>query len=262
MRTRLVLPIIALVIFGAVRGWGQTPRLQFEVSSVKPSTSGFNGVRGGCHGINSRYGLDQVIPPLGRCVITDGRLSNLITTAYALRSTAMIKGAPDWVIGGAERFTVEAKAEDPTKTTEEQLQNMLQALLADRFKLKFHYELLIVPGFALAIGKNGPKLQEAKGDDIGKSLGPRPPAPGEPFALTIRGFSMPIFAELLSNLSPDPIVDQTGLTGSYDFKLSWDEVAGPSLATALREQLGLRLEPHRVPVSFFVFESAQRPSGN
>jgi uncharacterized protein (TIGR03435 family) len=68
--------------------------------------------------------------------------------------------------------------------------------------------------------------------------------------------------ELLSLLGGAPMIDQTGLTGFYDFDLSWDESAGPTLATALEEQLGLHLTPQRIPVSFFIFDSAQRPSEN
>jgi uncharacterized protein (TIGR03435 family) len=76
----------------------------FEVASVKKSTSGFNGVRGGCHGIDSVYGPSQAAsaPPLGRCVNTDGRLSHFIAIAWNIRIN-LIRNAPDWVIGGDER---------------------------------------------------------------------------------------------------------------------------------------------------------------
>jgi uncharacterized protein (TIGR03435 family) len=174
-----------------------------------------------------------------------------------------IKGAQDWVIAGSERFTIEAKAEDPAKATEQQLLAMLQNLLVDRFKLKFHQETKDMPGFALSVAKNGPKLKEATGDDVGISFGPTfKPAPGEPITLTARRYSIPMLTNLLSQIGPGPIVDQTGLTGVYDFKLAWDDKAGPSLFTALQEQLGLRLEAQKVPVSFFVIESAQRPAAN
>jgi uncharacterized protein (TIGR03435 family) len=239
--------------------------LDFEVASVKPSTSGFNGVRGGCHGIDSKYSPTQQAsaPPLGRCVITDGRLSHLITIAYNLSSVALIKDAPDWVIGGLERFTIEAKAEDPTKATEAQLLEMLQTLLVDRFKLKFHRENQDVPGFGLVIAKNGPKLHEASGDETVTSFGNSlKPGPDEPIALTARKYSMATLSDVLSRFVPGPVIDQTGLNGSYDFKLSWDEKAGPSVFTAVQEQLGLRLNPQKVPVSFFMFESAQKPASN
>lgn len=205
-------------------------------------------------------------PPRRRSVdawITDARLSHLIAMAHGLHSIGLIKGASDWVIAGSERFTVQAKAEDPTKATEEQLHEMLQTLLVDRFKLKFHRENRDMPGFAMVIAKNGPKLQEAKGDEVATSFGASlKPMPGEPISLTARKYSMPMLANLLSQIGPGPVIDKTGLPGVYDFKLSWDESAGPSLSTALQEQLGLRFESQKVPVSFFVIDSAQRPNEN
>jgi uncharacterized protein (TIGR03435 family) len=273
---RLIFSVVIVAAEIAFIGLGIAPQLraepqstaaplEFEVASVKPSTSGFNGVRGGCHGIDSRYSPNEAgaAPPLGRCVITDGRLSHLIAIAYNLRSIGLIKSAPDWVIAGDERFSIEAKAEDPTKATEDQLLRMLQSLLVDRFKLKFHRENTDVPGFALVIAKNGPKLREATGDEVSTSFGaPLKPRLGEPINLTARKYSMEMLAEMLTGLGPGPVRDQTGLKGAYDFKLFWDETGGPSLFTALQEQLGLRLEPHKVPLSFFIFESAQRPVEN
>src|SRR5579863_7721812 len=106
----------------------QTGGLKFEVASVKPNQPGNNGVRGGCHGIDSKYTATEgaSAPPLGRCVITDGRLSHMIGIAYGV-SMGMIKDSPDWVMGGTERFNIEAKAEDPAKATEAQLHEMLRA---------------------------------------------------------------------------------------------------------------------------------------
>jgi uncharacterized protein (TIGR03435 family) len=241
-------------------------RLEFEVASLKPSTSGFNGVRGGCHGIDTKYSSPNELaaaPPLGRCVITDGRLSHLIGIAYSLRSMGNIQGAPDWVIAGAERFTIEAKAEDSTQATEQQLLGMLQNLLVDRFKLKFHSEMKDMPGFALLVSKNGSKLQAATGDEVTTSFGATmKPVPGQPITLTARRWSIAMLANILSQIGPGPVADQTGLPGVYDFKLNWDEASGPSVFTALQEQLGLRLEAQKIPVRFFMFESAQRPSEN
>ncbi|HXP84603.1 MAG TPA: TIGR03435 family protein [Bryobacteraceae bacterium] len=235
----------------------------FEVASVRVAV-GPNGVRGGCHGIDSHYSPREstAAPPLGRCVITDGRLSHLIGVAYGVPMNR-IKDAPDWVIAGSERFTVQAKAEDPATATEQQLLGMLQTLLFDRFKLRFHRENKDLPGFALVVGKKRPKLTEAQGDEVTTSFGAAfKPLPGQPVSLTARKYSMPLLAGLLSQIGPGPIVDQTNLAGDYDFNLAWDESTGPSLVTALQEQLGLRLEPQKVPVSFFMFESAQRPAEN
>lgn len=241
--------------------------LTFEVASVKPSGSGNNGVNGGCHGIDSVYGPSKAAsaPPLGRCVIHDARLSHLSGIAYSLASMGLLKSdkGPDWAAMGTERFDVEAKAEDPTKATEAQLLQMLQSLLVERFKLKFHREDKDMQGFALVVAKNGPKLEKAKDDEVEPRLsGSMKVREGEPITLNGRKCSMQMLTNLLSQRGEGPVVDKTGLTGAYNFKLWWDDSATPSLFTALTEQLGLRLEPQKVPVSFFVIESAQRPSAN
>jgi uncharacterized protein (TIGR03435 family) len=243
----------------------------FEVASVKPAGDGPNGFRGGCHGIDTVYTPTQQgeAPPLGRCVITDARLSHLISIAWGLASMQMLQAGPEWIARGMERFNVEAKAEDPAKTTGAQLLGMLQALLIERFQLKFHRESKDLPGFAVVVAKGGPKLQPSTSEETKVSFtGPEgrellKPGGGQPISMKARKYSVAELVNLLSQIGGrGPGIDKTGLTGSYDFTLSWDEDAGPSLSTALREQLGLRLEADKVPVSYFVVDSAARPSAN
>lgn len=238
----------------------------FEVASLKPANSGNNGVMGGCHGIDSRYsGANEraTAPPLGRCVINYARLSHMIGIAFRVGSMGYIKGGPDWLMMGADRFSVDAKAEDPTKATEDQLLQMLQGLLIERFKLKFHRENRDMPGYALVVAKNGPKLQTAKGEDVEFSFGAGgKPTPGQPTCLTARKWPVSMLATILTQMALGPAIDKTGLTGEYDFKLCWDDTNGPSLFSALQEQLGLKFEAQKVPVSFFIVESAQKPSEN
>ena len=132
--------------------------------------------------------------------------------------------------------------------------------------MKFHYETAETAGFALLIAKNGPKLQPSRNDDT-QLLFTSPqgdavlkPSPGQPVSMTARKVSIPALLSLLSAVGGrGPGIDSTGLTGEYDFKLAWDEVAGPDLSTALREQLGLRMEAEKVPVSTFVVDSAEKP---
>jgi len=237
----------------------------FEVASLKPANPGISGFRGGCHGIDSTYaGANEraSAPPLGRCVITDARLSHMIGIAFHVSSMGYIKGGPDWLMGG-ERFSVDAKAEDPTKATEEQLLQMLQALLVERFSLRFHRETKDMPGFALVVAKNGPKLQAAKGEDVDFTWGAGgKPVPGQPTCLTAHKWPASMLADVLTQMGRGPATDHTGLTGEYDFKLCWNDTDGPSLFTALQEQLGLKFEPQKVPVSFFVVESARKPTEN
>jgi uncharacterized protein (TIGR03435 family) len=233
----------------------------FEVASIKRAQPG-DGVSGGCHGIDSRYGPDQAsAPPLGRCVIRNARLGHALFIAYRLRSMAMITGGPDWIKLGDDRFNIEAKAEDPAKATEQQLLEMLQALLTERFQMKFHRETRDVPGFALVVGKNGPKLKPAAGDEPDAGWGPSLKPGRGPNTLTARKYSMPRLADLLTGLG-EPVIDKTGLTGDYDFTLSWDETDGPQLSTALQQQLGLKFESQKVPVSFLIIDSAQKPTEN
>jgi uncharacterized protein (TIGR03435 family) len=176
----------------------------------------------------------------------------------------MIKSGPEWIARGLERFDVVAKAEDPSKATEQQLLTMLQAMLVERFQMKFHREPAEEPGFALIVAKNGPLLQLSKSPDAALSLGAQgKPRPGEPVKLRARRYSMALLVRFLSTFGgKGPGVDKTGLDGLYDFTLSWDDDTGPTLSDALREQLGLRMEPQKVTISNFVIDSAQRPSEN
>jgi len=184
--------------------------------------------------------------------------------AFGFRSLEFLKGGPDWAKSGDIRFNIEAKAEDPAKATEAHLLAMLQALLIERFSLQFHRETVDAPGFALIVSKNGPKLRPAEdgGEPTIRFSPSFKPIEGEPTVATARNYSMAMLAEMLTQIQPRPVNDETGLRGFYDFRLSWDETAGPSLVTALREQLGVRLEARKVPVSVFVIDSAQKPTEN
>jgi uncharacterized protein (TIGR03435 family) len=245
------------------------PPLTFEVASVKVATSSINGVRGGCRGIDTVIRLNQqeTPPPLGRCVITDARLSHLIGIAYGV-SMQVLKTSPDWIQRGDLRFDVQAKAEDPTKATEKQLLTMLQNLLVERFQLTFHSEDKEEQGFALTVAKNGPKLHASTSEDSGVSFSRTgakeeaigKPRLGEPTTMKARKWSVGRLVEFLSAMgSAGPGVDKTGLTGEYDFTLYWDDEGGPVLSTALRDQLGLVLKPEKIHVSIFVVDSAQKP---
>jgi len=175
VRLRTIFPGVGLALFAAAAppmdAQARPPitPIAFDVASLKPSNSGVNGFKGGCHGVDSVYTPDQKAsaPSPGRCVITDARLSHLISIAWDLSSMALIQSGPDWIARGDERFDIVAKAEDPAKATEQQLHSMLQALLVERFQLKFHRETKEMPGFALMAAKNGAKLQTSKSEDSG-----------------------------------------------------------------------------------------------
>ena len=237
----------------------------FEVASIKPSTSlPGGGISGGCHGIDSQYDPNQAAaaPPLGRCVISNGRLSHLVSMAWRLHDMYLIQSEPDWIARGSERFNIDATAEDPRGTTEAQLRDMLQSLLIDRFQLKFHRDTVEKSGFALVVGNNGSKLQASTAEELEVLAYITTPTPGQPAVMDVRKYSMARLAGLLSGLGFGPVIDKTGLTGGYDFMLSWNENTGPALSTALEDQLGLQLEPQKVTLSLFVIDSAKRPGEN
>lgn len=245
----------------------QAAGLEFEVATVRPNKPNSTaGVRGGCHGIDSKYTATEAAsaPPLGRCVITDGRLNHMVNIAWVMGAMNLIKGGPDWSIAGYDdRFDLNAKADDPKKYTEAQLREMLQNLLVERFKIKYHLETTEKAGFAMVVGKKGPKLQSSKSEEPAVSFGSQlKPAPGQPIDLRMRKTTMAALANLLSQIGGAPVMDRTGLTGEYDFTLYWDETNGPALSTAVQEQLGLKFESQRVPISTFVIDSAERPGEN
>ena len=256
-------------------------RLEFEVTSVKPSNSG-GGVRGACHGIDSKYRNDELrsVVPLGRCLVSSGRLSHMIGIAYDV-SMDMIQGGPSWLMTG-ERFDVEGKAVDPATTTERQLIEMFRSLLADRFQLKFHREKREMPGQAMVIAKNGHKMQPTRNVETTPPRALSTPNGKFSYAIvgvqnalvedvkgaalrpvitiTAQGASMDEFIAALRLFDGSRVVNETGLTGSFDFKLTFE--TGQLLTGPMQEQLGLRLESRKVPVDYFIVESAQRPTEN
>jgi len=241
----------------------QPAALSFEVASVKRSIPEAGGVTGGCRGVDSVYTPGEEPPPLGRCVISNARLSHLVSIAWAIPGMQLIKSGPEWIAMGAERFDVVGKAESP-KVTERQLLTMLQNMIIDRFQMKFHREDVEQRGFALTVDKGGSKLRETTSQDTEIFMGPGgKPQPGQPAHIRMQRYSMADLIRFLSTFGGHGAgVDRTGLTGLYDFTLSWDDDAGPVLAVALREQLGLQMESTKVQNSYFVIDSARRPSEN
>jgi len=173
---------------------------------------------------------------------------------------------------------------------------MLQSLLAERFQLVLRRDTKEMPVYALVVAKNGPKFKDAHESDpnipelSGRTdLPAGGPRPRVTFIrrgrLTIQGGNMPGLAAQLSNFLGRTVIDKTGLTGSYDLKLEWvpdeNQVAafqaigvpegagapppdwhGPTLFTALEEQLGLKLDSQKGPVEMFAIERVERPSEN
>ena len=164
---------------------------------------------------------------------------------------------------------------------------MLLPLFVDRFKLKYHHEVKELPLYALVVAKNGPKLTESKPADPSSKEGARHMMMIGRGSLDAQGASIETLTHMISMHVGRTVIDKTGLTGTYDFKLTWtpDEGAGPmmkgpgggppggdgapppdaggpTLLTALQEQLGLKLESQKGPVDVIVIDHIDPPSPN
>ena len=188
--------------------------------------------------------------------------------AYGVGSF-QISGGPGWI--DSDRYDIEAKAEGLAKA--DQLRVVMQALLADRFKLEVRRETKDLPIYALIVGKNGAKIQT--------SVVTNPSKPGFVSKSRIAGdFSMADFAKILAPLLSRLVIDRTGLAGTYELSLQWTPLIGqeppvpgvdaqppgdpngPAIFTAIQEQLGLQLKSQRGPVDIVTIERVEKPSEN
>lgn len=233
----------------------------FEVATIKPSNPGAQG-----KGYTVR----------GRQVLTlNTSLSDLMTFAYELHAR-QIAGGPAWL--ETDKYDVTGQPDIVGLPNVAQMRLMVQKLLADRFKLAFHREKKELSVYALVVGAKGPMLTKSAGDPNGlpalifRQLG----------VLPVQNATMGDFAGVMQSAVLDrPVVDQTGLTGRYDFTLRWtpdetqfggmgirvppptgDASAAPGLFTAIQEQLGLKFEATKAPVDVLVVDHAERPSDN
>ena len=218
--------------------------------------------------------------PGGRLSATAASAMLLLGMAYR-RQPYLIVGAPGWV--WTKRYDVQAKADGNPAPSQ---QDLLQALLKDRFGLVAHKETREMPIFALVLarkdGKLAPRMSASDFDCAAYRAGPHPlPEPGRtppcamrvgPAALSGKAITMALLAAGLSGLMNRTTVDRTGLAGVFDVELTWTPEQAPSetasnadmppLVTALMEQLGLKLVSEKGPVEVLVVERIQEPTGN
>ena len=195
----------------------------------------------------------------GEVALTNATLVDCIKFAYGLVSDDQTAG-PGWVKSKSVRFDVLAKA--PPSTPRDQLLLMLRTLLTERFHLAMHSERRAFSHYALAVGKSGPKLHEVERDPATSHMIYRIGS------LTHNQISMPTLALLLSRQMGEMVLDETGLNGVYELKLEWTPEAsrnvpeppenGPSVFTALQEQLGLKLEARKDAVEVLVIDHADQ----
>ena len=227
----------------------------FEVASVKPADPAHRGLS-----------LDKL--PGGRFQASNVSLRMLLKEAYGMRDF-QIEGAPNWF--DSARWDVSAKSEKAS--SDEEMNQMLQNLLAQRFELKLRQEQRELQVYVLRVARNGAKLKEAGSGE--SEIGVKIRGVGH---LTGMKASMEQLAETLSDVRLNgramldrPVLDRTGLKGVYDFRLEWtpdpapaDGAApgGPSIFTAVEEQLGLKLETDKAPLNVFIIEHVEKASEN
>jgi uncharacterized protein (TIGR03435 family) len=237
---------------------------QFEVASIKPMEPAMGG----------KMAVEIQMAPGGRFIAKGLNLRMLIQQAYDLRDF-QISGLPSWA--STDRYEINAKGEGETIARED-IRPMLQGLLADRFQLKIRRETKEAPVYNLVVAKDGPKLKESEAaegrDQIRMGRG----------TLQAQRATIGSITNLLANQLGRAVIDKTGLTKRYDFKLEWTpdesqnpqmrqmhpdapppppiDSAGPSIFTAVQEQLGLRLESSKGPVEVLVIEKVEKPTEN
>ncbi len=279
----------------------------FEVASVKPNKSG--------DPARSNFPLgpgDVYVPNGGLFAASNFPLATYIFFAYKIKGNQaqyLLPQLPAWVT--SERFDIQARAEGAPGKDDMRL--MMRSLLSDRFKLALHSETRQVPVLALVLlkpGKTGPQLRQHADDSAPcQTVVPpasqqdpaRTPLPSQTVAggfptlcngilglppselgrmrIGARNVTLGFLADSLSSWpeAGRPMVDQTGLSGTFDFILEWvpersstgppgvelpAETAGPTFDEALREQLGLRMESQKAPVDVIVVDHVERPGEN
>lgn len=235
-------PLLALA-GAAVLACAQPPAtpLEFEVASVKLVEP-----RMGSHAVGLR--VDH-----GTATLQAATVRQIIVQAYAVQRV-LVMGGPTCY--DDDQYDILAKAENPDATPA-QIRTMLQNLLADRFKLVVHRATREVTVYSLTIGKNGSKLSAPSADQAANVV------VNDRGAVVFQNATLAGLVNTLANMLDQPVVDRTGLTGHYTYTLDLrSDPSGPSLFTAVEEQLGLKLESGKAPVEVLLIDHVERPSAN
>ncbi|MBV9761218.1 MAG: TIGR03435 family protein [Acidobacteriaceae bacterium] len=226
----------------------------FEVASIKPSRPGSEG---------SDIDVDNALLRMRNVTV-----KRCIMRAYSIPESEIMNG-PKWI--SENRYDIDAKADHPVASDE--IATMLQSLLTERFDFSFHHDSRVLSGYALVQTSGGIKAEVAPPDTVSETSKSRN-------HLRAKGCSMQRFAMRLSAILNIPVVDATGLQGKYDFDLRWspddmqastfsnpsqalqESSKDASLFTAVREQLGLKLESRKVNADVLIIDRIQPPTAN
>jgi uncharacterized protein (TIGR03435 family) len=251
-----VILVVAATAVAVMAAQAPAQKQSFEVATIKPS---------------SQEQRSLVIRGR-RFTTTATSVTDLIMFAYGIHAQQIMK-TPGWT--DTEKYDVTGLPSGDGQPTRQQFRAMVQTLLAERFSLQFHRERKELSVFRIAVVKNGPKLKNS----VDPNGSPRVGFGGG--AMTVMSATISDFGEFLQRYGvlDRPVVDRTGLSGVYDFKLNWTpdslQTAGqgsdsqqtdrpdlPDLFTAIQQQLGLKLESVKEAVEVLVIDSVQKPSEN
>jgi uncharacterized protein (TIGR03435 family) len=248
--------VLTLVRVEALASRPTAPAKPFEVATVKINRSG------GVNTVTGRGG--SIRPTRGQILMENVTLWKVLGFAYGIgedRDYAIT--GPAWL--RTDRYDIVAKV--PAETAWPQIQAMMQALLAERFRMTLHRESKEMPVYALVAARDGFKLHAVEAGRGSFSIGRG--------AIKAQKATISALADRLGQVLDRPVVDQTGILGTFDFTIEWapDESAaapaaeggearpasgGMSIFTAIQQQLGLRLEARRAPVEVLVVDRAER----
>jgi uncharacterized protein (TIGR03435 family) len=234
----------------------------FEVATIKPSKPDEQ--------------RKAIIVQGRRMHIINQPLSRMICFAYGVQVNQLI-GLPAWA--DTDKYDIDAEPDGEGMPNDKQWKGMIQKLIVERYKFTFHQDKRELPVYVLSVAKTGPKLTKSEGDPNGL---PGLFFRGRPGDLGVRNANMADFVGLLQSAVLDrPVVDQTGLTGRFDFTLIWtpddsqfasmgarippptdSANAPPSLYTAIQEQIGLKLDATKAPADVLVIDDVEKPSEN
>ena len=216
----------------------------FDAASIKPTA------HGKANPDATGYSDVAVVDP-GRFRAQNSTLDELIRFAWSLKDNEV--SGPVWLNDSAIAFDIAATA--PSTTSNEQMRVMLRTLLTDRFKLAAHQETRMLSGYELVVVKKGPRLIPANPQghrSIGSSGG----------KIVATKVTVARFADYLATDLKMPVVDKTGIVGDFDITMQYsrdpDANSGPSVFTALQDELGLKLEAAKVPVEILVVDHVEK----
>jgi uncharacterized protein (TIGR03435 family) len=282
----------ALIILVTHTAFAQsaTEKPTFEVASIRPGSRTLTTLPNGMQVIGAMQGGPGTSDP-ETLTINSLPLKSIVLRAYGVQAYQL--SGPEWIV--TSRYDIKAKV--PAGTTKEQLNLMLQSLLEERFSLKLHHETRELPAYNLVVGKNGLKLRNSVSLD-GCSSGVVPvgavPCAEESRAAaqngitksattqglimtaprgitTGRGVNIGSLAAMVQRQLAGPVViDKTGLTDTYDFRMEFasvnvttqDDSPLPSIFTALEKDLGLKLESTRTLVDTLIIDQISKPTDN